>query len=240
MSGTLLEGRAELRAVYGMSVVRVPCVKPSRRAVLPTRVFGTHEARWGYIAGRAREIQAHGGAVLVGTDSVADSQLLSRHLDAAALRTSCSMRSRTDTRRTWSPRRDRLGASQLPPAWRAGAPTSRSRSALLEPAGYTSCCARRMPRGASTASSPAAARGAASREAANTAVARVGAGRRVPAGVYHGLDRTGGELRPRWVGVLLARVTLWWEGRRRYRLRLQLRLQDEALDRQPMMGASSR
>jgi len=45
-----------------------------------------------------------------------------------------------------------------------------------------------------------------------------------------------GELRPRWIGILLVRAAMWWEGRRRYRLRRQLRLQDETLDRQPMLG----
>ena len=48
------------------------------------------------------------------------------------------------------------------------------------------------------------------------------------------------EARPRWVGILPVRAALWWEGRRRYRLRRQLRLHDEALERQPFLGASSR
>ena len=69
MSGTLLEGRAELRRVYGVPVVRVPLRKASRRVVRPTRVFGTHEARWQFVVLRAQEIHARGGAVLIGTDS---------------------------------------------------------------------------------------------------------------------------------------------------------------------------
>jgi preprotein translocase subunit SecA len=85
MSGTLLEGRAELRKIYGVPVVRVPLRKASRRVVLPTRVFRTHEARWEFVVLRAQEIQARGGAVLIGTDSVADSQALSQRLDAAGL-----------------------------------------------------------------------------------------------------------------------------------------------------------
>ena len=85
MSGTLLEGRAELRRVYGVPVVRVPLRKASRRVVRPTRVFGTHEARWQFVVLRAQEIHARGGAVLIGTDSVSDSQALSQRLDAAGL-----------------------------------------------------------------------------------------------------------------------------------------------------------
>jgi preprotein translocase subunit SecA len=48
------------------------------------------------------------------------------------------------------------------------------------------------------------------------------------------------ELRPHWAGNLLVRAALWWEGRRRYRLRRQLRLQDEALERQPLLGTSGK
>jgi len=241
MSGTLLEGRAELRAVYGMSVVRVPLRKPSRRAVLPTRVFGTHEARWGYIAGRAREIQAHGGAVLVGTDSVADSQLLSRHLDAAGL-----------AHVVLNAQQDRHEAHVVATAGQAGRITVATSMAgrgtdiaiseRLARAGglhvmlcqanasrridrqFTGRCARH--------GEPGSCETLLSLESAPVVAC-------LPAFITGWTGRAG-ELRPRWVGILLARVTLWWEGRRRYRLRLQLRLQDEALDRQPMMGASSR
>ena len=68
-----------------MPVVRVPLRKASRRVVRPTRVFGTHEARWQFVVLRAQEIHARGGAVLIGTDSVSDSQALSQRLDAAGL-----------------------------------------------------------------------------------------------------------------------------------------------------------
>jgi preprotein translocase subunit SecA len=52
--------------------------------------------------------------------------------------------------------------------------------------------------------------------------------------------RQAGEIRPRWLGILLARAALWREDGRRYRLRSRLRLQDAALERQPMLGGSSR
>lgn len=241
MSGTLLEGQAELRAIYGVSVARVPLRKPSRRVVLPTRVFGTHDARWRFIVARAREIQAHGGAVLVGTDSVADSQLLSRNLTAAGLE-HIVLNARQDSHEAHvvatagQPGRITVATSM------AGRGTDIVISERLAQAGglhvilcqanasrridrqFTGRCARRGEPGScetllSLESAPVVAY--------------------LPAFITRWAGRAG-ELRPRWVGILLARVALWCEGRRRYRLRLQLRLQDEALDRQPMMGISSR
>jgi preprotein translocase subunit SecA len=82
MSGTLAEGRAELARVYGLRVARVPLRTPSRLAVLPARVFASAGARWRYVAARAGALAASGRAVLIGTDSVADSQTLSELLRA--------------------------------------------------------------------------------------------------------------------------------------------------------------
>ena len=44
ISGTLVEARGELRAVYGAAVVRIPLHQPDRRRSLPVRVFVTREA----------------------------------------------------------------------------------------------------------------------------------------------------------------------------------------------------
>jgi len=241
MSGTLLEGRAELRATYGVPMVRVPLRKPSRRVVLPTRAFGTHEARWRYVVGRARDIHARGGAALIGTDSVADSQVLSQRLGAAGL-----------AHVVLNARQDRHEAHVIATAGQAGRITVATSMAgrgtdiaiseRLARAGglhvmlcqanasqridrqFTGRCARRGEPGScetllSLESAPVVAY--------------------LPA-LITGWTGRAGELRPRWVGILLARAALWWEGRRRYRLRRQLRLQDEALDRQPMLGTSGR
>ncbi|MDP2242162.1 MAG: prepilin peptidase [Burkholderiales bacterium] len=241
MSGTLIESRAELRAVYGVPVLRVPLRQPSRRVVLPTRVFGTHKARWRFVVARARDIQARGGAALIGTDSVADSQVLSQHLGAAGL-----------AHVVLNARQDRHEAHVIATAGQAGRITVATNMAgrgtdiaiaeRLARAGglhvmlcqanasrridrqFTGRCARRGEAGScetllSLESAPVVAC--------------------LPAFITGWAGRAG-ELRLRWVGILLARVALWWEGRRRYRLRLQLRLQDEAFDREPMMGTSSR
>jgi len=238
MSGTLLEGRAELRANYGVPVARVPLRISSRRVVLPTRVFGTHEARWRFVVTRAREIQACGRAALIGTDSVADSQLLSGHLDAAGV-----------AHVVLSARQDRDEAYVIATAGRAGRITVATSMAgrgtdiaisedLARAGGlhvilcqanasrrvdrqFTGRCARRGEPGScetllSLESPPIAAC--------------------VPAWITRwavGVD----AFHPRWLGILLARAALWREGRRRYRLRRQLRLQEQALESQPMLGA---
>ena len=85
MSGTLSEGRGELARVYGLRVARVPLRNASLRRVLATRVFANAEGRWAFVVQRSRELRDAGRAVLVGTDTVADSQALSEAMHAARL-----------------------------------------------------------------------------------------------------------------------------------------------------------
>jgi preprotein translocase subunit SecA len=85
MSGTLAEARAELRSVYGLSMEAVPLRRPCRRSQLPVRVFATREAKWDAVIERLRAVHEAGRPVLVGTDSVADSDHLSVLLAAARL-----------------------------------------------------------------------------------------------------------------------------------------------------------
>lgn len=85
ISGTLMEARAELAAVHGLPVRRVPTRLPSRRQTWPTRLFDTEEARWQAAAERAAVLQAQGRPVLIGTDCVRDSEQLSAHLTRAGV-----------------------------------------------------------------------------------------------------------------------------------------------------------
>jgi preprotein translocase subunit SecA len=85
MSGTIREARAELFSVYRLKVVRVPLRQPSRRQLLPTRIFKDEEAQWEVVVEHTRRIHESGRPVLIGTDSVAESEHLSRLLDAAGL-----------------------------------------------------------------------------------------------------------------------------------------------------------
>ncbi len=80
ISGTLWEARGELRAVYGVRVVRIPLHLPCRRQDLPPRRFDAAQGMFSAMAERIDAMRSAGRAVLVGTDSVADSERLSELL----------------------------------------------------------------------------------------------------------------------------------------------------------------
>jgi preprotein translocase subunit SecA len=77
MSGTLAEVTRELRSVYGVGVARIPTHHPCRRRIHPTMVVTTAAAKWRTIADRAVELSNAGRPVLIGTRSVAASELAS-------------------------------------------------------------------------------------------------------------------------------------------------------------------
>ena len=85
MSGTLREARAELAAVYRLDVVEVALRVPARRVMLPARLVRDREAQWRVVTERALQISRAGRPVLIGTDSVADSESLSEALNRAGL-----------------------------------------------------------------------------------------------------------------------------------------------------------
>lgn len=77
MSGTAREVAGELRAVYGLSVVRVPTHRPIVRRHLGAVITLDAAAKWADVAARARATAAAGRPVLVGTQSVEASDALS-------------------------------------------------------------------------------------------------------------------------------------------------------------------
>jgi preprotein translocase subunit SecA len=85
LSGTLREARAELRSVYGLDVVRVPHRLPCRREKLASRLVASRDEQWCAVAARVAEVHGTGRPILIGTDSVADSEALSQRLAAAGL-----------------------------------------------------------------------------------------------------------------------------------------------------------
>ena len=85
MSGTVGESAPELRAVYGLDVVRIPTHRTLRRRYLGTQLFATSEAKWQRVAARVAEITAGEQSVLIGTRSVAASEQVSRSLAASGL-----------------------------------------------------------------------------------------------------------------------------------------------------------
>jgi preprotein translocase subunit SecA len=85
ISGTLRGSTGELRAVYGLATVRVPPRTPRQVAVGPTRLFAASEELWQAVAARCAELCAAGRAVLVGTESVRQSEALAEVLRARGL-----------------------------------------------------------------------------------------------------------------------------------------------------------
>ncbi len=85
MSGTLREARVELASVYHLTVKPVPLHRPNRRRIGPPRMFSTRDQQWRAVAERVSALAGDGRAVLIGTDSVEESNSLSRVLTAAGL-----------------------------------------------------------------------------------------------------------------------------------------------------------
>jgi len=75
----------EMRSVYAMDVLRIPPNRPLARRDLGQRVFLDGDRRWAAVVQRAAEMRRAGRAVLIGTRSVAASELASVHLGAAGL-----------------------------------------------------------------------------------------------------------------------------------------------------------
>ena len=86
LSGTLRESAGELRAHYDLAVQRVPLRRPDRRTVFPARLFRDQAALWESVAQRVVELNGNCRPVLVGTDTVADSEALSQHLVALGVK----------------------------------------------------------------------------------------------------------------------------------------------------------
>ena len=84
-SGTLADASGELREVYDLRVVQVPLRKPSRRQLLTTRLYPDRNSQWQAVAARALATSRGGRPVLIGTDSVVDSENLSRELTALGI-----------------------------------------------------------------------------------------------------------------------------------------------------------
>ena len=80
MSGTLLEAKQELYSTYQLQMKKVALRLPSQRKILPSKLFSTQSAMWIAAIKRIQAIHASKQPLLVGTDSVADSEQLSKKL----------------------------------------------------------------------------------------------------------------------------------------------------------------
>ena len=85
MTGTAEEVAGELWSVYRLAVVKVPSNKPSRRALLPTRMHRTADEKWRTVVARAKAMHRKQRPVLIGTRTVETSEVLSALLTKAGL-----------------------------------------------------------------------------------------------------------------------------------------------------------
>jgi preprotein translocase subunit SecA len=80
MTGTAREVAGELRAIYGLRTVPIPSNRPSRRINLGTRTYRTSPQKWDAVVDAALRERGKGRPVLIGTRSVAASELIAARL----------------------------------------------------------------------------------------------------------------------------------------------------------------
>ena len=83
MTGTAQEVAGELWSVYRLATVTVPTNRPLRRHWRGERLFATADQKWDAVVDRIGELRGQGRPVLVGTRSVAASDVLSAQLTKA-------------------------------------------------------------------------------------------------------------------------------------------------------------
>lgn len=77
MSGTLFEARHELFEIYHLNVVRIPADKPSKLLIKPPLIAKNSTARWKALEIHVKALHELGRPVLIGTDSIQESEHLS-------------------------------------------------------------------------------------------------------------------------------------------------------------------
>jgi len=85
MSGTAREVGSEIWSVYGLRVQRIPLHRPSLRKAFPTQVYLLMEEKWSAVIASVLRMNRKGRPVLIGTGSVAESEILSRRLNGAGI-----------------------------------------------------------------------------------------------------------------------------------------------------------
>jgi preprotein translocase subunit SecA len=86
MTGTASTSRREFWQFYQLPVAVIPLRKPCRRQIQPTRYFADADAKWAAIADAVRAMHREGRPVLVGTQTIADSQRMASELETRCLR----------------------------------------------------------------------------------------------------------------------------------------------------------
>ncbi|MEM7453064.1 MAG: DEAD/DEAH box helicase [Planctomycetota bacterium] len=85
MTGTAVSSRKEFKKIYKMPVTVIPPNRPSQRNEMPYKFAFNEDDKWQAIVDEIVEIHATGRPILVGTRSIAKSDLLARRLRAAGV-----------------------------------------------------------------------------------------------------------------------------------------------------------
>jgi preprotein translocase subunit SecA len=86
MTGTAAESARELRGTYGLRTCTISPRLPSRRTMLPDRVFIDDQSRWRAVENEIARLHAAGRPVLVGCRTIERSQQLAARLDRCQIR----------------------------------------------------------------------------------------------------------------------------------------------------------
>jgi preprotein translocase subunit SecA len=80
MTGTAWSSRKEFKKIYQMPVSVIPTNRPPKRRELPIKYLPTEAEKWQQIVQDVIELHSQGRPILVGTRSIAKSEILARHL----------------------------------------------------------------------------------------------------------------------------------------------------------------
>ena len=83
MTGTAWTSRKEFKKIYQMPVSVIPTNRPLQRRELPVKYSATEAEKWQQIVQDVIEIHSQGRPILVGTRSIAKSEILAKHFSAA-------------------------------------------------------------------------------------------------------------------------------------------------------------
>ena len=80
MTGTAEACKAELNSIYRLEICTIPLRAPSRRILMPWRVFDSADRKWEAIADSVLDIQRTGRPVLIGTRTIHESLVVADYL----------------------------------------------------------------------------------------------------------------------------------------------------------------
>ena len=80
MTGTAVTEATEFQSIYNLDVMEIPTNKPLIRHEYSDVIYGSKEEKWNAVVDEIKQLNEKGQPVLVGTISIENSELLSRHL----------------------------------------------------------------------------------------------------------------------------------------------------------------